>query len=476
MKSSAFRTIRGKLIAGFALIILLISLLGGISSIGMRNTIHQYHQVIDMNLPVSTYVWQIRSNNLEQVAAVRAYMLYQDEKFPKLFNDIHKHNEAIFDEVSELLETEKSREYLSRIKEINNQYALVAQDVFELVKKGELEEATRLGEEGREQVEKMKETTQAWLEWVDEVNHGIVIDTKRLAQNRELLTYFIIAFAAMMSLIIAFLMNGIIAKPISKVSKALLEVSSGNLKIDRVNIRNKDEVGVLADSLNKMIDDLRETLEKVNDASAQVASSAQQLSASAEQSAEATNQMAGLSIEAAAGADNQLKGVNESFAIVQQLTVGIQQINDSVQTMSHVAQRTANVSLEGNATVTTVANEMKSIHGAVKETAAIIKELDRSSERIDNMVQVITGISEQTNLLALNAAIEAARAGEQGKGFAVVAEEVRKLAEQSKDSTLEIKTTIADIQKGTEQAVEAMNIVIEKVNNNTAGKPDFHNN
>jgi methyl-accepting chemotaxis protein len=88
----------------------------------------------------------------------------------------------------------------------------------------------------------------------------------------------------------------------------------------------------------------------------------------------------------------------------------------------------------------------------VQATEAI-RELGAKSERIEGIVATITGIAEQTNLLALNAAIEAARAGEQGRGFAVVAEEVRKLAEESKNAAASIATLIAETRAETTRAV-----------------------
>ncbi|NJD52100.1 MAG: hypothetical protein FIB07_04465 [Candidatus Methanoperedens sp.] len=141
--------------------------------------------------------------------------------------------------------------------------------------------------------------------------------------------------------------------------------------------------------------------------------------------------------------------VNEMSLIKQQVTVG--------------SERTAQVTKDSNNTAKELLqkskdlmNKIKDIQNSVNKSAVVIKNLDSSSEKIGEIVGVITNIADQTNLLALNAAIEAARAGDHGKGFAVVANEVKKLAEESRNSANEITGLIRGIQQETKKAVNNM--------------------
>ncbi|WP_433706864.1 methyl-accepting chemotaxis protein [Paenibacillus illinoisensis] len=117
----------------------------------------------------------------------------------------------------------------------------------------------------------------------------------------------------------------------------------------------------------------------------------------------------------------------------------------------------------GGTAVEHTAKQMKLINKSVNETDVVMRMLDERSQQIGTMLHAITDIAKQTNLLALNASIEAARAGEEGRGFSVVAAEVRKLAEQSNQSSGQISTLIQDMRTDIEQSLQTLNRVKQDV-------------
>jgi len=217
-----------------------------------------------------------------------------------------------------------------------------------------------------------------------------------------------------------------------------------------------DEIGKTAVFTNKLRDrmistiasysrareGLTGTITAVQEAADSVSRTSEQLNEAAAQTGAATQQVATTIGQVAGGTADQARAAAETNTAVEELSSVIASVGQGAN--------------ETSASVTRSLDAMGKMRTALGASAAKLEDLGAKSTQIGAIVETIDDIAEQTNLLALNAAIEAARAGEMGKGFAVVADEVRKLAERSGRATKEIASLIAEVQKGTSDAVSAM--------------------
>lgn len=280
----------------------------------------------------------------------------------------------------------------------------------------------------------------------------------------NMLVLIISVVTILLGLIIATVISRNISNPIKKVTNGLEKVASGNLSIDTIKVKNKDEVGKMAETFNNMLADLKGIVLSVRNSSSQLAASAEQLSASSEESL-ASSQMVATSVDHQLKTSNhQVNLMDTSVLSLKDLNSGLNQIAKNNEEMLLSSNEVNDLVTKGASVVSEVTIQMNTIHETFNETTEKMKEMEKLSYDIQNVTALITEVSEQTNLLALNAAIEAARAGEYGKGFAIVADEVRKLAQQSRRSAEEIKKMLDHIQDATGAAVHTISNGGMKVN------------
>lgn len=279
-------------------------------------------------------------------------------------------------------------------------------------------------------------------------------------------TKMILAFPIVAMLvfgILGYMIARMIANPLVKMLTTVQEVAKGNLSLETLKVRSKDEVGQLGSAFNTMTLSLRNLIQQVSESSEQVAASSQELLAITEQNSEASNQITVAIEEVATGSESQASAVTETASAIEQLSASTQEVAATSNMVAQLTDKTYKTTDKGQEAIDKVIVQMNSISRKTGQVQEAVQKLASSSDQINDIINVITGITDQTNLLALNAAIEAARAGEQGRGFAVVAEEVRKLAEQSRGAAQQISTLIQDNGKNIDEAVRAMDEEINDV-------------
>lgn len=243
---------------------------------------------------------------------------------------------------------------------------------------------------------------------------------------------------------------------IKKIKDVMEKASNGDLT-ETLDVRSSDEIGSLAKDFNTMLDNISNILRSVEGSSKIVLETSGNLAAMTEQTTASVAEVSRAINEISHGAVEQASGTQEAASEMEELANGLDIITSSTGDMDEVSSNTKDLSNKGLEVVKLLMGKSEETRETTEAVAEIVEDMSRSTEEISKISDTITRITAQTNLLSLNASIEAARAGEAGRGFAVVADEIRKLAEQSKNSTEEIKKIVEAIQGKSVKAVQAMN-------------------
>lgn len=293
---------------------------------------------------------------------------------------------------------------------------------------------------------------------------AVTVNKSEILSELNTLIYYIVALAVIF-LVLAFIVSILFARSISnRIKLAIIyinPIAEGDFSesIDEKHLKMKDEIGQMIQALARMQASMKDMLKVVISNSIKIDEDAQSLSTVSQQMSASSNVMSNSIQEVAKGSVSQTESlvtITESLSI---FASNIEDITNGIKDVDNNAKDIVKHSETSNLNMKNLAQSVKVTNTSFQRFETGINNLGDNINKINDITNLINAISEQTNLLSLNAAIEAARAGESGKGFAVVAEEIRKLAEQSRESAVNISSLITDIHKDSKDMIEASNSV-----------------
>lgn len=240
-------------------------------------------------------------------------------------------------------------------------------------------------------------------------------------------------------LIIAYFLSGGIARPIRVISEQIVKVGNGDLTIDLASDSRTDEVGILSRAFHKMVENFRTLTLQIQEIANVLASTSNEMVTSVAQIATSSSETA--------------VSVSETTTTTEEVKQTAQVSSEKAKHVFETATRAAQVSQQGTKSSEDSIKVINNIREQMESIAESIVRLSEQNQSIGEIMSTVNNLAEQSNILAVNASIEAAKAGEHGRGFAVVAQEVKSLAEQSKQATTQVRNILNDIQKATSAAV-----------------------
>ncbi|MCE5312906.1 MAG: methyl-accepting chemotaxis protein [Nitrospiraceae bacterium] len=269
-----------------------------------------------------------------------------------------------------------------------------------------------------------------------------------VSHTKLMILLLVSLLSAVSIVIIYFVVTGALITPLNTIVAVIQKAAQKDFR-ESAKIHYDDEIGNVADAVNKMSEGLALTISDIAVASSDLSEAAGSLNKAIEATVKTTSKQAGQSMHIA--------------SISEEMAQTVTEIARNSASASDSAKEAISIADAGKEVVSQSVERIISAGEATKELSSMIQHLNSKVGEIGEIVSVISDIADQTNLLALNAAIEAARAGEQGRGFAIVADEVRKLAERTAKATNEISEKIQGVQDDSERTGASMQSALDHV-------------
>ena len=457
-------TIGKKLITSFSIIILILIGVSAFSIVKMKEIDNNNTQLVEGNVFKAMKASETQNAISLQGLYLRSYVLRQNNEDLEALATQQELSAKLVAEIEPMIVLEQMRKEIEIVKENQALYKQYASEVIDYIDAGNQDQAYEVL--FNLALPANKNIQSAMQNVIDFQNEEMAKATANSTASAKASTTLLISIAVLsniLSVFLAFYIIRSITKPLQQLTDAANIIATGDLREEDITVKTKDEMYELAQAFNTMKANLKNLISNVSLNISSTTAATEQLASSTDEVTTATNDIAKRMESVATSSVHSAEVGNDCAIATDETAQGVGRIAEAAQALNSQAIDMQNMATDGKNALETTEQQMTVIQQSSHETKEKIKQLSIQSAEIENITKVITDITDQTNLLALNAAIEAARAGEHGKGFAVVADEVRKLAEQSKQSASQIVELTTIIQKDTKLVEDSVNITVENV-------------
>lgn len=425
-----------RLIIGFALMIILLSVIAGVGVWRMND-----NYAANINLQERQHVTDTVMHLARQVEVnanqTQAFSRVEHPQGKEFFTGLMQESQAIINDLyprlEQILNEPEAVSIFNNVKEIRRGYLDKRNEAVRLATGRDSDFDKSADFFNREMpillnnyISELDKLVQLQINLVDE----LFDENEQEIKLGRLIIIFLSISAIIIGLLAAYIITRSITRPLMHAVDLADYVAQRDLTHDIVPT-GKDEITRLENALHDMVVVLQESITEVNTGSESIATASKQINAG--------------NLELSSRTEEQSSALTETAASMEEITATVRQNADNAMLANNLSENASKIAIDGNSTVSNLVETMTDINEKSRQISAIINTID--------------GIAFQTNILALNAAVEAARAGEQGRGFAVVAGEVRSLAQRSASAANEIKdlinSTVDVIGHSNEQAVQA---------------------
>lgn len=453
-----------KLNIAFFIIIGLMLITTVISFISLANIEKKMEEALVNRLQQIQLVDDIRANLGMQGLYARAFIIDPTNANEDNLKTYAAELDQNIADLEKLVRSDEMTTFHTKMVQHNHNFNSYAKELVEVVKQNHTDFANIIVT-GKLQDANVGILTEAnnMLDYQNEQLEIIKNESKTSVNFSQVIAISMLIISILVGISIIVLVRKVITLPLGKLMIGATSISKGDLTQENLNFKAADEIGQLGRIFDDMKQNLRSIIGSIQGNSEHLSAAAEQLSASSEEITATTDDITNQVAMAADFANTSSRASTESATAMDETAQGVQRIAEASQQLHNASIDASSHAVAGKNTLEKAQSQMNVINSSTVSVNELVQKLAKQTAEIEIITKAITDITDQTNLLALNASIEAARAGEHGKGFAVVAEEVKKLAEQSKESansivelTAEISSDTAAVEKAVENAITSV--------------------